>query len=121
MTTRQEAIDACLVLPDAYEDYPFDDANWTVMRHRTNRKIFAAIFEREGRIWMNLKAEPSWGDFWKSVYPAVVPAYHMNKLHWISVILDGSMTDGEILSLIDDSYRLTAPKPRRTPKMGAGE
>lgn len=113
MITRREAIDACLALPDSYEDYPFDDPNWTVMRRRTNRRMFCAIYEREGRIWLNLKAEPNWGDFWKTVYPAVVPAYHMNKLHWISVILDGSMTTSDICHLIDDSYALTAPKTRK--------
>lgn len=115
MITRREAIDACLSLPDSYEDYPFDDPNWTVMRRTTTKKMFAAIFEREGRIWINVKAEPNWGDFWKTVYPAVVPGYHMNKLHWISIILDGSMTDAEILHLIDDSYQLTGPKTRRRP------
>lgn len=113
MITRREAIDACLALPDSYEDYPFDDPNWTIMRHQTNRKMFCAIYEREGRIWLNLKAEPNWGDFFKTVYPAVVPAYHMNKLHWISVILDGSMTTSDICHLIDDSYSLTAPKTRK--------
>ncbi len=115
MTTRREAIDACLSLPDACEDYPFDD-NWTVMRHQTNRKMFAAIYDREGRVWINVKAEPNWADFWKTVYPAVVPAYHMNKLHWVSIILDGSMSDEEIFHLIDDSYRLTAPRLRRRPQ-----
>ena len=113
MITRREAIDACLSLADSYEDYPFDDPNWTIMRHRTNRRMFCAIYEREGRIWLNLKADPGWGDFWKTVYPAVVPAYHMNKLHWISVILDGSMTDADVCHLIADSYALTAPKTRK--------
>ena len=113
MLTRAEAIAACLSLPDSYEDYPFGDPNWTIMRRQTNRRMFAAIFEREGRIWINVKAEPGWGDFFRSVYPAVVPAYHMNKLHWISIILDGSMTDAEILPLIDDSYRLVGPRPQR--------
>ena len=53
--TRREAIDACLSLPDAYEDYPFD-GNWAVMRHQTNRKMFAAIYDHEGRVWINVKA-----------------------------------------------------------------
>ena len=110
MKTLREAIDACLTLPDAYEDYPFGLDSWAVMRHQTNQKMFASVYEREGHVWINVKAEPNWGDFWKSVYPAVVPAYHMNKLHWISIILDGSMTDEDILHLIDDSYRLTLPK-----------
>ena len=112
MTTCREAIDACLTLPDCYEDYPFGADSWAVMRRRSNKKMFASVYEREGRVWINVKADPGWGDFWKSVYPAVVPAYHMNKLHWISIILDGSMTDAEILHLIDDSYQLVAPKIR---------
>lgn len=113
MRTREEAVAACLRLPGAYEDYPFDDFNWTVLRHEGNRKMFAAVFEHQGQIWMNLKAEPLRADLWRSVYPSVVPAYHMNKTHWISVILDGSLSDAEILPLIDDSYALTLPRAPR--------
>ena len=112
MTTREEAISLCMELPGVYEDYPFDD-NWAVMRHQTNRKMFAAIYDREGRVWINVKAEPNWADFWKTVYPAVVPAYHMNKLHWVSIILDGSMSNEDIRRLVQDSYLLTAPKHRK--------
>ncbi len=107
MRTRNEAIAACLQFPDAFEDYPFHDPNWTVMRHKTNQKTFAFIFEREGNIWISVKAEPQWGDFWKDAFPAVVPAYHLNKKHWISTILNGSMADEQILPLIQDSYELT--------------
>ena len=107
MKTRKDATDYCLSLKNTYEDYPFHDFNWTVMRHESNRKMFAAIYQREGSIWMNLKAEPLRGDFLKSVFPAVVPAYHMNKTHWISVILDGSVPDADILRMIEESHRLT--------------
>lgn len=113
MTTREDTIQACLSLPFVYEDYPFHDPNWTVMRHRENQKLFAAIFQRDGRIWINLKAEPLAGDLWRQMYPAVVPAYHMNKKHWISVILDGSLDDGIVLRLIQDSFALTAPRRKR--------
>ena len=112
MTTRQEAIAACLQLPDVYEDYPFDDFNWTAIRHRANQKIFALIFERENHIWINVKAQPMWADFWRRTFSAVVPAYHMNKEHWISIILDGSMKDVDIRRLIEESFALTAPKTR---------
>ena len=108
--TRDEAIAACEKLSGVYEDYPFNDFNWTIMRHESNRKMFAAIYQREGSIWMNLKAEPLRGDFLKSVFPAVVPAYHMNKTHWISVILDGSVPDADILRMIEESHRLTDKK-----------
>lgn len=107
---RADLIALCGRLPDSYEDYPFDDPNWTVMRHRTNRRSYALIFERQGRLWVNVKAEPAWGDFWKQTYPAVVPAYHMNKRHWIGIVLDGSMTADQIFDLIAESYRLTAPR-----------
>ena len=70
LTTRQDAVKACLQLQGAYEDYPFEDPNWTIMRHRGNRKMFAAIYARQGHIWLNLKAEPMWGDLWKSTWPA---------------------------------------------------
>jgi predicted DNA-binding protein (MmcQ/YjbR family) len=110
MVSREEAIAACLAFPFTYEDYPFHDPNWAVIRHCENQKNFAMIFQREGQIWINVKAEPLWGDFWRNAYSAVVPAYHMNKRHWVSIILDGSMTDNEILRLIQDSFCLTAPK-----------
>ena len=112
--TRTRAIDLCRRLPDCYEDYPFHDPNWTVMRHKTNRKTFALIFEHQGRLWVNVKAEPAWGDFWKQTYPAVVPAYHMNKRHWIGIVLDGSMTADQIFDLIAESYRLTAPRAAKS-------
>ena len=113
MLTREEAVAFCLALPMTYADTPFDDGNWVCMRHRGNRKIVAAIFAREGKIWINVKADPQWGDFWRQTFSAVIPAYHMNKKHWISIILDGSMSDEEIGRLIEDSYALTAPKRRR--------
>ncbi len=108
MTTRKEAVAFCLTFPDAYEDYPFHDPNWTVMRHSSNQKAFALIFEHSGQLWINVKAEPSTGEFWRKVFPSVVPAYHMNKEHWIGIILDGKMKEEEIESLISDSYHLTA-------------
>ena len=81
MLTREEAAAFCLAFPLTYADTPFDDNNWVCMRHRGNRKIFAAIFAREGKIWINVKADPQWGDFWRQTFPSVIPAYHMNKKH----------------------------------------
>ena len=109
MLTRQEAIKACMTLPGAYEDYPFDDPNWTIMRHHGNRKMFAAIYARQGHIWLNLKADPMWGDLWKQNWPAVVPAYHMNKQHWISVLLPDA-PDDVIEFLTNCSFEATRSK-----------
>ena len=115
MTTRQEAIAACLQLTDVYEDYPFDDFNWTAIRHRANHKIFALIFERENHIWINVKAQPMWADFWRRTFSAVVPAYHMNKKRWLSVILDEQEDFDEKLSeLVQKSFNLTASQKKKS-------
>ena len=110
MRTRSDVIDACMQLGGAFEDYPFDDPNWTCMRHGGNKKVFAFICERNGVIWINVKAEPLKADFWRDAFDAVQPAYHMNKRHWVSIILDGSMQDEDVMMLIKDSYELTKGK-----------
>ena len=110
MTTREEAIRYCLTFPEVYEDYPVEDPNWTCMRIRTSRRIFAWIFERQGCIWINVKCDPSWREFWRSAYESVVPAYHMNKVHWNSIILDGSVPRKEICRMIGESYDLCKGK-----------
>ena len=106
MNTRHEVIAFCLTLPDSYEDYPFHDANWTVMRYRKNNKGFAFVYKRDGRIWINVKCSPDWAEVWRRTFPAVMPAYHMNKQHWNSIILDGYMDDQDVQTMIAESYRL---------------
>ena len=106
MKTKEEAINACLAFGGVYLDYPFDD-NWALIRHNKSKKAFAMIFIREGLVWVNCKALPENNEIRRSVYPAVVPAYHMNKLHWSSLILDGSMSDEQIMPILEESYDLT--------------
>ena len=113
MRTREEAIACCMQLADVYEDYPFRDKNWTVMRHCQNKKVFAWIFERQGNIWVNAKCAEGWLQFWRQKYEAVIPAYHLNKEHWNSVILDGTVEESDIREMIGESYRLTAPKIKK--------
>lgn len=113
MRKRAEVIAACMKLSEVYEDYPFKDTNWTLMRHKKNKKAFAWIYEREGNIWINVKCNPEWRDFWRSTYTAVVPGYHQNKEHWNSIILDGTIPDKEIIRMIEESYDLTDIRKRK--------
>lgn len=110
MHKRTEVIAYCNGMDDVYEDYPFHDPNWTVMRHKKNQKVFAWIFAKDGHIWINVKCDPEWRDFWRSAFPSVVPAYHLNKTHWNSIILDGTVPKNEIQKMIDESYNLTKNK-----------
>ena len=110
MNTRDEVIAFCLTMPDSYEDYPFHDANWTVMRYRKNNKGFAFVYKRDGRIWINVKCSPEWMEVWRKAFPAVMPAYHMNKQHWNTVELCSDVPPEEIEKMVQMSFRLTAPK-----------
>ena len=107
MLTREEAIAFCSKLEDVYEDYPFRDPNWTVMRHKKNQKVFAWIYEKDGHIWVNVKCNEEWRDFWRNAFKSVVPGYHLNKKYWNSIILDGTVPDKDIERMIEESYELT--------------
>ncbi len=107
MKRRDEVIEYCLSFKNTYEDYPFHDSNWTVMRHRNNRKTFALIYERNGCIWVNVKCDLEWRDLWRNTFLSVVPAYHMNKKYWNSIILDGTVPETDIKRMIAESYDLT--------------
>ena len=110
MTTKKEIIAFCLTLPNVYEDYPFHDDNWCVIRHRENKKVFAWIFDRDGHVWVNVKCDPEWRDFWRSAFESVIPAYHLNKEHWNSIILDGTIPVKDIERMVSESYDLTKGK-----------
>lgn len=112
MITREDVIKYCFTLQNVYEDYPFHDENWTVMRCKQNNKTFALVYKKDDYIWINVKVSPEWIEFWRTAYEAIIPAYHMNKTHWNSVILDGSVPDKEIRRMIAESYDLVKPKKK---------
>jgi len=115
--TRRELIDYCLTYPSVFEDYPFDsitDAGaWTVMRHSANRKSFALIYERNGRLCVNLKCAPFEADFLRQAFADVTPAFHMNKVHWNTISLGGDVPVEELFQMIERSYNLIIPKARK--------
>ena len=113
MKTRHEVIGFCMTHKNVYEDYPFHDFNWTVMRHKENKKMFAAVYEHLGNIWINVKCDPNFTCMWRNTFESVVPAYHMNKEHWNSNILDGRVPEEDIKVMISDSYDLTINKSKR--------
>lgn len=106
MTTREEALGYGLSLPDTYQDAPFHDDNWILVRCKRNKKAFLWTYEYNGNIQINLKVNPEWRDTWIGLFDAVKPAYHMNKRHWITIVLDGTMPDEEVKRFIEESYGL---------------
>ncbi|MGE0930678.1 MmcQ/YjbR family DNA-binding protein [Peijinzhouia sedimentorum] len=94
--------DYCLQKPGVTESFPFDDK---VLVFKVMNKMFALadvdLFES-----INLKCDPERAVELREQYPAVQPGYHMNKAHWNTISMDGSLSDQMLCELIDHSYDL---------------
>ena len=108
MTTREEALAYALSFPKTYQEAPFHDFNWQLVRVEGSKKAFLWTYERDGFINLNVKVSPEWRDLWGSTYPAGLPGDHQNKDHWNTIILDGSIPAEEIKRMIAESYDLVA-------------
>ncbi len=113
MKTREEALAYALSFPKTYQEAPFHDNNWQLVRVEGSKKVFLWIYEREGYINLNVKADPQWRDFWRSTYASVIPGWHQNKDHWNTIILDGTVPEQEIQRMIAESYDLVTDSPTR--------
>ena len=87
----------------AIEDFPFGPE---VAVMKVSGKMFATLGRSDGIASMNLKCDPHEALMLRDLFPAVRPGYHMNKRHWNTVLLDGSIPRGEIERMIDQSYSL---------------
>ena len=113
MRTREEALSYGLSFPDTYQDAPFHDENWQLVRYKGNKKAFLWTYERDGFINLNVKVEPDKAFFWRDIYESVTPGYHQNKEHWNTIILDGSIPDKDIECMIAESYDLISDNPTK--------
>lgn len=108
MKTRKEALKYGLSFKETYEDAPFRDDNWQLVRYKENKKVFLWIYERGGYVNLNVKTEPGDALLWRNTYKSVIPGYHQNKEHWNTIILDGTIPDKDIKLMIGESYRLVS-------------
>ena len=91
--------------PGAVEDRPFGPQTLVI---KVGGKIFALVSDAAVPLDISLKCEPAHAQFLRDSFPAVRPGYHLNKQHWNTVTLDGSIADDGIRAMIDESYRLVA-------------
>jgi len=89
--------------PEAILDHPFGP---DVAVFKVRGRMFATLGYKGGMARINLKCDPEEALMLRDVFDAVIPGYHMNKAHWNTVILDGSIPPGEIERMIDRSYGL---------------
>jgi len=98
-----QARDYMLSKPEAELDYPFGP---DVGVPKVRGKMFATLGEEDKLARINLKCDPEEALFLRDTFESVLPGYHMNKVHWNTVLLDGSIPNGEIERMIDSSYAL---------------
>ena len=113
MKTREEALKYGLSFPNTYQDAPFHDPNWQLVRYKGNDKAFLWTYERDGYINLNVKVEPDKAFLWRDMYESVIPGYHQNKEHWNTIILDGSVSDDDVKVMIAESYDLISDSPSK--------
>ena len=105
--------DYCLSKRAATEDFPFDD---TTLVFKVLGKMFA-LTDLEDEPCINVKCDPEKAIVLREIFPAVNPGYHMNKSHWNTVKLDGSVSDKLIYQWIDDSYELVLRSLSKTKRI----
>ena len=113
MKTREQALEYGLSFSDTYQDAPFHDTNWQLVRYKGNDKAFLWTYEKDGYICLNVKVDPDKAYFIRQMYPSVKPGYHQNKMHWNTIILDGTVPDEEIKMMIAESYDLISDSPTK--------
>jgi|SRR6478735_4934087 len=93
----------CLSKKAVTEDFPFGE---TTLVFRVEGKIFLLVALDASPLQFNAKCDPEKAIELREAYDAIQPGYHMNKKHWNTVIIDGSVSTGLVKEMIDDSYSL---------------
>ncbi len=91
------------------EDFPFDEF---VLVFKINGRIFILIMTDDHPLTVNLKCDPERAIELREQYAAVTPGYHMNKKHWNTVVLDGTIPPRDFYAMIDHSYELVAKRSK---------
>ncbi|MBW4080633.1 MmcQ/YjbR family DNA-binding protein [Paenibacillus sp. S150] len=105
---RNNIIEYCLKKKGAAKEYPFGPEAMAV---KIAGKMFALIFEDSANSFrINLKCDPVIAENLREQLKAVRPGYHMNKKHWNTVTVDGSLPESDVFDMIDHSYDMVVKK-----------
>ena len=114
MDTHQPSLELikryCLKKPGAFSQYPFGEGTLVI---KVVSRMFILINEDRLPLTMNLKCDPDDALALREQYKAITPGYHMNKKHWNTLTLDGSLPELLVYELIDHSYDLVVAKLTR--------
>ena len=101
--TREQACASCARRRGAVETYPFGPDTAV---YKVGGKMFALLPHSADPPRLSLKCDPEWAEVLRNAYDAVSPGYHLNKKHWNTIVLDGSIPDDELDEMIEHSYQL---------------
>lgn len=97
----------CLMKANAWEDTPFGP---DPLVFKVGKKMFALVSLDAVPLRISLKCDPDDAMVLRRQYSSITPGYHLNKKHWNTLVLDGSLTEDLVFELIDHSYELVAGK-----------
>ncbi|MET3805211.1 putative DNA-binding protein (MmcQ/YjbR family) [Nakamurella sp. UYEF19] len=114
--TTDEIRRFCLDLPAAVEEYPFDSSP-ELCTFKVVGKVFVFTqLTAPPPLHVALKCDPQIAVALRNSHPAITPGWHLNKRHWNTVTIDGSLPDEQVLEMIQDSFDLVVdslPKHQR--------
>lgn len=102
----EELREYCISKKGVTESFPFDNVT---LVFKVVGKMFL-LTNTEGEFSINVKCDPEKAISLREHYPCVLPGYHMDKKHWNTVLIDGTITDTLLKEWIDDSYDLIVRK-----------
>jgi predicted DNA-binding protein (MmcQ/YjbR family) len=107
--TPIELRDFCLSLEQATETFPFDDDN-SVFKTSGNNKIFAISHLADTPLRVSIKVDPEDSIALRAEFPQIIPGYHLNKRHWITIDMSGGVPDDLVEDLVRGSHDLVRPR-----------
>ena len=102
--------DYALSLNNVSESFPFGD---NTIVFKVDNKIFLLASLTSEILQFNVKCNPEYAIELREQYSSILPGYHMNKKHWNTIIVDGTLTANQLRKFIKDSYFLVAKKKKK--------
>lgn len=106
----EELRDFTLSLKDVSESFPFGE---DTLVFKTNDKIFLLASLSTHPLQFNVKCKPEYAVELREQYSSIMPGYHMNKKHWNTIIVDGTLNQAQLKQFIKESYLLVVKKKRK--------
>ena len=105
-----ELLDFTLSMPAVEESFPFGE---NVLVVKVKRKMFLAISLNSIPLQFNAKCDPERAISLREEYEDILPGYHMNKKHWNTILINGTIPPQVIREMITHSYELVYPKSKK--------